>query len=121
MSFFKRKQAPTSAPRKDNVVNLSEADFDESIHRNDVVMVMFCKPECPHCIRMEPIYQELSEEMVDRVLLSRVNILTNVNLRKKYEVTGTPTFVLIKHGDVVGSIRGECTKDMLKEEIVRHL
>jgi thioredoxin 1 len=120
MSFFKRKQAP-SAPTKDSVVNLSEAEFDESINRNEIVMVMFCKPECPHCMRMEPIYQELSEEMVDRVLCGRVNILTNVGLWKKYKVTGTPTFVLIQHGAVVGTVIGECTKERLKDEMVRHL
>jgi thiol-disulfide isomerase/thioredoxin len=70
---------------------------------------------------MEPIYQELSEELVDRVLFCRVNILTNVNLRREYKITGTPTFVLIKHGSVVRSMEGESTKDHLRDEVVRQL
>jgi thioredoxin 1 len=120
MSFFKRNRtAPTSV--KSNVIDLTEADFDDSVHKNDLVVVMFCQPECPHCMRMEPIYQELSTEMVDRALFCRVNILTNVGLRRKYEVTGTPRFVLIKHGSVVGSVRGECTKELLRDELVKQL
>lgn len=120
MSFFKRNRAaPTIA--KSNVIDLNESDFDDVVHRNDLVIVMFCKPECPHCMRMEPIYQELSTEMVDRILFSRVDILTNVGLRRKYEVTGTPTFVLIKHGSVVGLIRGECTRELLRDELVKQL
>ncbi len=121
MSFFGRKQAATKVVKTSRVIDLTEADFDDNIHKNDVVIVMFCKPECPHCLRMEPIYQELSEELVDRALFCRVNILTDVNLRRKYEITGTPTFVLIKHGSVVRSIRGESTKDLLKDEVVRQL
>jgi thioredoxin 1 len=120
MSFFKRNPT-TSTSVKSNVIDLTEADFDDSIHRNDLVLVMFCKPECPHCMRMEPIYQELSTEMVDRVLFCRVNILTNVGLRRKYEVTGTPTFVLIKNGSKVGYQRGECTKELLRSELVKQL
>jgi thioredoxin-related protein len=48
-----------------------------------------------------------------------VNILTDVNLRRKFEITGTPTFVLIKRGSVVRTMRGESTKDLLKDEVVR--
>ena len=119
MSIFSRKKAAPNVSKKSSVIDLTEADFDDCVHRNDVVMVMFCKPECPHCIRMEPIYQELSEELVDRALFCRVNILTNVNLRRKFEISGTPTFVLIKRGTVVRSMRGESTKDILKDEVVR--
>jgi thioredoxin 1 len=120
MSFFKRNRTPPTSA-KSNVIDLSETDFDDSVHRNDLVMVMFCKPDCPHCMRMEPIYQELSTEMVDRVLFCRVDILTNVGLRRKFGVTGTPTFVLIKHGSVVGSVRGECSKELLRDELVKQL
>jgi thiol-disulfide isomerase/thioredoxin len=119
MSIISRIRGTSSAAKKSSVIDLTEADFDECVHRNDIVMVMFCKPECPHCIRMEPIYQELGEELVDRALFCRVNILTNINLRRKFEITGTPTFVLIKHGSIVRSMRGESTKDLLKDEVVR--
>jgi thioredoxin 1 len=121
MSYFRRKQAVSKVAKKSNVIDLTEADFDECVHKNEVVMVMFCRPECPHCINMEPIYQELGDELVDRALICRVNILTNVNLRKKFEITGTPTFVLIKHGLVVRSMRGESTKDLLRDEVIRQL
>ena len=119
MSIFNRKRAAPNAAKKSNVIDLTEADFDYCIHNNDIVMVMFCKPECPHCMRMEPIYQELGDELVDRALFCRVNILTDVNLRRKFEITGTPTFVLIKRGSVVRTMRGESTKDLLKDEVVR--
>jgi thioredoxin 1 len=119
MSIFSRKRAESKAAKKSSVIDLTEADFDDCVHSNDIVMVMFCKPECPHCIRMEPIYQELGDELVDRALFCRVNILTNSNLTQKFEITGTPTFVLIKRGSVVRSMRGESTKDLLKDEVVR--
>lgn len=103
------------------MIDLTEADFDDAVHRNDSVVVMFCRPECPHCMRMEPIYQELSTKMADRVKFYRINILTNVGLTRKYEITGTPTFVLIKHDSMVGTLRGEYTKELLEDELVRQL
>jgi thioredoxin 1 len=120
MSLFTKKQAAT-IEGKSNVVDLTEVDFDDSVHRNDLVMVMFCRPGCPHCTRMEPIYQELSEELVDRILFCRVNILTNASLTRRYEIAGTPTFVLIKHGSVVRSMAGERPKDLLRDELVKQL
>ena len=120
MSFFRMKQAAPS-DEKSNVIDLTEADFDDSVLRNELMMVMFCRPGCPHCIRMEPIYRELSTELADRVLFCRVNITTDVGLRRRFMITGTPTFVLIKHGSVVRSMSGESTKGLLKDELVRQL
>jgi len=120
MSLFKKKQnAPIKG--KSNVIDLSEVDFDDSIQRNELAVVMFCRPTCPHCVRMEPIYQELSEELVDRILFSRVNIMTNASLTRKFGIKGTPTFILIKQGAVVRSMEGECPKDLLRDELVRQL
>ena len=120
MSFFKKEKAAPSVVES-NVVDLDEAEFEDSLHKNELVMVMFCRPECPHCIRMEPVYRELSMEMVDRVLFCRVNVMTNVALRKRYGITGTPTFVVLKRGGVVGTMTGEKTKELLKGELVRQL
>ena len=120
MSLFKKKQ-DAQIKAKSNVIDLSEVDFDDSVRRNDLVIVMFCRPTCPHCERMEPIYQELSEELVDRVLFCRVNIMTNASLTRKYEIKGTPTFVLIKQGSVVRSMEGENPKDLLRDELVKQL
>jgi len=118
MPLFTKKQA-MPIEGKSNVIDLTEVDFDDSVHRNDLVVVMFCRPTCPHCVRMEPIYQELSEELVDRVLFCRVNIMTNAGLTRKYEIAGTPTFVLIKNGLVVRSMAGERSKDLLRDELAK--
>ncbi len=120
MSFFRRNRA-APAVVSSKVIDVNEADFDGIVRKNDLAIVMFCKPECPHCIQMEPIYQQLSEEMVDRVLFCRVNTLSNAKLIKEYGVSRTPTFVLIKHGSVVRSMAGEYPKYILKDEITSQL
>ena len=104
---------------KGNVIDLNEANFDDAVGRNDLAIVMFCRQGCPHCSRMEPLYLELSEEMADRVLFCRVDILSNVALMRKYGINGTPTFKLMKRGSVVGSVVGECSKDLLKGELIK--
>ncbi len=118
MSFFRKERAPSNEPES-SVVDLTEADFDDIVGRNELAIVMFCRPECPHCMRMEPLYRELSAEMVDRVLFCRVNIMTDVGLRRRYGITGTPTFVLMRRGAVVNSMVGERAKDLLKDELVK--
>jgi len=120
MSLFRKKQ-DTPIKGKRNVIDLSEIDFDDSVHRNEIAIVMFCRPTCPHCARMEPVYQELSEELVDRILFCRVDIMTNASLTRKYEIKGTPTFVLIKQGSVVRSMEGEIPKNLLRDELVKLL
>jgi thioredoxin-like negative regulator of GroEL len=118
MSLF-RKHQDASISAKGNVIDLNEAIFVDVVSRNDLAIVMFCRQGCPHCSRMEPLYQELSEEMADRVLFGRVDILSNVALTRKYGISGTPTFKLMKRGSVVGSVEGECPKDLLKAELIK--
>jgi thioredoxin-like negative regulator of GroEL len=117
VTYIKEKRAVDG--EKGSVIDLSEADFEGTVRKNDLAVVMFCRSGCPHCFRMEPIYRELSEEMVDRVLFCRVDVLSNVALTHEYGIKGTPTFVLMKHGTVVGALEGECSKELLKSELVR--
>jgi thioredoxin 1 len=116
MSWFKKKAACPHL-NEDGTTELDESCFDESIMASPRAMVMFYRTTCSHSVTMLPVYAELSKDLKDGMRFFRVSTPTNMNLVRKYEVKGTPTFVIFNSGKAIGSFVGEKTKDFLKGEI----
>lgn len=71
-------------------------------------MVDFYSNNCPPCERVAPLYEELSEsdEFQDHVIFLKINVEEQPEITTKYGVTGWPTFLFIKRGEVQTEIVG---------------
>lgn len=118
MPFFRKK---TVCPQmnKDGTIELDESCFDEFVANNSKVVVMFNRSTCSHSVKMNPIFIDLCTEMKEGMKFCKVSTPTNMNLVNRYEVKGTPTFVIFNSGKKIVSIVGERTKEFLKAEIER--
>ena len=119
MSFFHKKTVcPHTNP--DGTIDLDESCFDEFVRNNPKVVVMFHRSTCSHSVNMYPIFSDLSKEMTE-LKFCKVSTPTNMNLVHKYDIKGTPTFMMIMNGESAKSMTGEITKELLKAEIERLL
>jgi thioredoxin 1 len=74
---------------------------------------------CGPCQQMNPILEELENEMSDIYKFAKLNVdeAREISI-KDYGVTSVPTFVFIKDGVVKGKETGYMSKDVFKEKII---
>lgn len=101
-----------------NVIELDRESFVSTIQDKDkLVVVEFYLPECPHCQRMAPIYEDVSRELADRAVFARIHAGRNLDLATQYGVRGTPTFKFFCRDRVLGEVVGETGADALRDAI----
>lgn len=85
-------------------------NIESIIQENDgkLVVVDFYSNNCAPCEKVSPLYAELSEseEFQDNVVFLKVNVGDQPDIAQKYGITGWPTFVFIKNGQVQTEIVG---------------
>lgn len=83
-----------------------EAILEEHVEK--LVVIDFTSKDCPPCKKVAPLYEELSEseEFENRVVFLKVDVDENVDAVQKYGVTGWPTFLFLKRGEVQSEIVG---------------
>jgi len=96
--------------------NLDEENFKSEILENSVVMLDFWADWCGSCKILNPILEELSQEM--RAKIYKVNVDDNPKLVNKFEVKSIPTMIIFKNGEKVEQVVGYKSKDELKEIIM---
>lgn len=71
-------------------------------------MIDFTSQNCPPCKKVAPLYEELSEseEFEGKVVFLKVDVDENPDAVSKYGVTGWPTFVFVKKGEVQAEVVG---------------
>jgi len=88
--------------------------FSEISESDKSVLVMFWGSWCPVCKRAQPMLKELSEE-ISSVKIVTVNVDKNPQLSVRYNVNGTPTFILFKDGKEKSRTFGSQSKNQLKK------
>lgn len=86
--------------------NISQNDFQkEVLDVKGKVLVDFWAPWCGPCQMLGPVIEEISGEVKD-VKVVKVNVDEAQELSGKYGVSGIPTVMLFKDGEIVETIVG---------------
>ncbi len=98
--------------------------WDREVIKSDKpVIVDFWHNQCPWCLKLNPIYDKLSEEYT-RATLAKLDILSseeNGQIANKHGVMGTPTLIIFCEGREVGELVGFMEKDVISIEVDRIL
>ena len=99
-------------------VAVSDAQFEAEVTNSDIpVVVDFWAEWCGPCKQIGPSLEELSEELVGKVKIVKVDVDTNPNSAAKMGVRGIPALFVIKDGQVVANMAGAKPKEALKSWI----
>ena len=82
------------------VYKLVNKSFKKEVLDSDVnVFVKFYSPRCPHCVKLEPAFNELAEKLKYNkdLLVAEYNLLANDF--DWFEIRGYPTLIMFKAGD----------------------
>lgn len=101
--------------------NVSYGDFKELLNSEEFTMVYIGSPNCSHCNNMKPSLKKLYDEVGVKInylnseKLSKDQINEIAALDEGLAKFGTPTFIYIKDGEMVGYKMGEVAYDEFKE------
>lgn len=102
-------------------VELTDANFDETIASGKPVLVDFWAEWCGPCRMVGPIVEELSNDYDGKAIVGKVNVDHNPEISSKYGVRNIPTILFFKNGEVVDKSVGAVPKNVLAEKIENQL
>lgn len=95
---------------------VTDSSFDADVlHASSPVLVDFWAEWCTPCKSIAPHLDDLSQEMVGKVTVAKINIDENPQTPMKYGVRGIPTLILFKDGQVAATKIGALPKSKLYE------
>ena len=95
--------------------------YQNTITSTPVVLVEFYATWCPHCRKMMPVVQQVTELLAGRATVSTFDIDNSQAEADKVSVRSVPTFILYKNGDEVWRQSGEIDSETLLGKVESYL
>ncbi len=111
-----------------SVLELNADNWEREVIKSDILVVVdFWHERCSWCIKLNPVFEEVSEEYKGRVKFAKLNVLESSVKREialKYGVMGTPTLKFFCNeravGETVGFKPKENLKKILEDVLAKH-
>jgi thioredoxin 1 len=99
-----------------SLVHISDDSFDADVLKSETpVLVDFWAEWCGPCKAIAPLLDELAGEYEGKVNIAKLDVDTNPQTARKFNVRSIPTLILFKNGDVGGQKVGAVSKQQLKD------
>ena len=106
----------------ENLQTLTDGNFDESVIKSDVpVLVDFWAEWCGPCRMLAPTVEALATDYDGKVTVGKLNVDDNPGTAEQFGIRSIPTLLLFKGGQVVESVVGLADKSRLQAVIDKHL
>ena len=79
------------------VTQLTQANLDDTINNNDIVLIDFWAPWCGPCQTFKPIFEQAAEKHEDAVFAS-CNTEEQSELAAMFQIQSIPTLVVFREG-----------------------
>lgn len=92
----------------------NDENFDKEVaEHNGLVLVDFSATWCGPCKMLQPVLEELSEEMTD-VKFGKVDVDDSPNVAANFGVRGVPLLIAIKGKEEIDRMLGSRSKNDIK-------
>jgi thioredoxin 1 len=106
----------------DEILQGSDATFEQEVLKSELpVLVDFWAPWCGPCRIIAPAVEAIAAERAGKLKVVKLNVDDNPATSQKYGITGIPTLILFKGGDVKETVIGVVPKTKLEEMIAKHV
>ena len=96
----------------------SEKNFNQEVLGSEKpVLVDFYADWCGPCRMMGPVVEQLAARYEGRAKIGKVNVDENQALAAAYGVMSIPSFLLFKGGQVVDSVTGGVSPQVLEQMV----
>jgi thioredoxin 1 len=103
-------------------IELTEANFEQEVLRSSVpVLVDFWAEWCGPCKAIAPILDEIATENAGKLKVGKVNVDEQGNLAARFAISGIPTLIVFKDGDLKEQMVGASPKKELLRRLAPYL
>ncbi|MGA2506968.1 MAG: thioredoxin [Chitinispirillaceae bacterium] len=100
------------------MLDFTDDNFTAEALQNPLpVVVDFWAVWCGPCKMLSPVIEEIAGELAGRIVVGKLNVDDNPKTAARYGVSGIPTLLFIKNGQVVGQHTGLLPKKALLNKI----
>ena len=96
---------------------ITDANFEELLQANKVVLVDFWAEWCVPCRMVGPVVEELAETFKEQAYIGKLNVDDNPDSPEKYLIRNIPTILLFKDGQLADKIVGALPKPALQAKL----
>jgi thioredoxin 1 len=91
----------TAASSSNQLLELSERNFDDIVSGDKPVMVDLWATWCGPCQFMLPIFDKLAKKYGQKVTFGRLNVDDNQGVAMRFDVYAIPTFIVFVNGKAI--------------------
>ena len=102
-----------------STIEVTDANFQDTIDSNKLVLVDIWAPWCGPCRSLAPTLEEVAKENPN-VLVVKINQDENTRTSQNYGVSGLPTMLLFKNGELVDRLMGNQPKQAIINKLERY-
>ena len=97
---------------------IGATEFENEVIKSDIpVVVDFFATWCGPCKMIEPILDQLSDELTEKAKIVKVDVDQFKEMAIEYGVKSVPTLLIFKNGEIVDRIVGALPKNELKDKV----
>jgi len=97
-------------------IDITSKTFEETIEKNDIVIVDFWAEWCGPCKSFSPIYEEVSNKF-DDIVFGKIDTEAEQELGAHFQIRSIPTLMIFREQVVIFSQPGMLNAQQLEEVI----
>ena len=99
------------------MVDLEDAQFDQFVQDNEIVVIDFWAPWCGPCKRLSPVVEEIAGEMAGKITFAKMNTDEQPRTAQQFGVMSIPTLLVLKGGKPVDQMVGALPKQAIVDKL----
>ncbi|MFX1395532.1 MAG: thioredoxin family protein [Promethearchaeota archaeon] len=113
-NLFSEAQMPTG------ILKLhTQEEYDNLIREypNKTIIIDFTAVWCGPCKFYGPIFERIAGECSKDFIFAKIDVDENVNIARQFQITGVPTTLFLRNGNVLTKAVGALNYEMLKQKL----